>query len=290
MNRNLVNYCWDQIISVGSNKEVARRVNGDLSEEFRINYLLENRASLNLSLLENVYDYLSMWIQSNVSILQQEQSERIVNLEFDRRFGWVVGGASGHKAYLGKVAVATADNVGLQIGHRSYISGDWLINGEGDVRIGSYSAIAQDLSIRLLRPHSVNYASLYGFDLEIRLASDGKTMPIELGRPAIGSQPVCIGSDVWIGRNVDINEDVTIGDGCVIGERSLLTKGTMTEPYGIYAGIPARKIRSRFSDDIINELLTLRWWDWPEEKIEKNEVLFSTDLTNYTSSIMDLVL
>ena len=42
------------------------------------------------------------------------------------------------------------------------------------------------------------------------------------------------------------------------------------EPYAIVGGNPAKVIRKRFSDEKIEELLELRWWDWDIEKITGN--------------------
>ena len=41
-------------------------------------------------------------------------------------------------------------------------------------------------------------------------------------------------------------------------------------PYAIMGGVPAKLIRKRFDDDTIQSLLSLRWWDWPEERIAAN--------------------
>lgn len=50
-------------------------------------------------------------------------------------------------------------------------------------------------------------------------------------------------------------------------------------PYAIVGGNPARLIRRRFSDDVIAELLTIRWWDWDTEKITRNlEAIRGSDL------------
>lgn len=54
---------------------------------------------------------------------------------------------------------------------------------------------------------------------------------------------IIIEDDVWIGAVVKVLDGVTIAQGCVIGANSVVTKST--EPYGIYVGIPARKIKSR---------------------------------------------
>lgn len=76
-----------------------------------------------------------------------------------------------------------------------------------------------------------------------------------------------IGNDVWIGEGVKIKAGVTIGDGAVVGMGSIVTKDL--EPYGIYAGNPAKLIRKRFDDVTIEELLKVQWWDWDDEKIER---------------------
>lgn len=59
-------------------------------------------------------------------------------------------------------------------------------------------------------------------------------------------QDVIIEKDVWIGANVTILKGVTIAEGCVLGGGAVITKST--EPYGIYAGVPGRRIRKRFTE------------------------------------------
>ena len=61
---------------------------------------------------------------------------------------------------------------------------------------------------------------------------------------------------------------VKIGDGAVIAANSVVVKDV--EPYTIVGGNPAKVIKKRFSDDIINNLLELKWWDWSNEKINEN--------------------
>jgi len=80
-----------------------------------------------------------------------------------------------------------------------------------------------------------------------------------------------IGNDVWIGANVSICQGVYIADGAVVGTGTLVNKDL--EPYGIYAGVPAKKIGSRFTDEEIEKLLNLKWWDKGEEwiKLHANE-------------------
>lgn len=74
-----------------------------------------------------------------------------------------------------------------------------------------------------------------------------------------------IGNDVWIGQNATILPGVRIGDGAIIGASSVV--GSDVEPYSIVAGNPARLIRKRFSDELIDILEELKWWDLSIEEI-----------------------
>ena len=77
-----------------------------------------------------------------------------------------------------------------------------------------------------------------------------------------------IGNDVWIGYEAVILAGVTVGDGAVIGTRAVVTKDV--PPYTIVGGVRAKPIKRRFSDEKIEQLLKMRWWDWSEEKIALN--------------------
>ena len=88
---------------------------------------------------------------------------------------------------------------------------------------------------------------------------------------------IVVGSDVWIGYEAVILAGVTIGDGAIVAARAVVTQDV--PPYTIVGGVPARPIRKRFSDQEIERLLTLRWWDWPAEKIAANlDAIQSGDL------------
>ncbi len=79
---------------------------------------------------------------------------------------------------------------------------------------------------------------------------------------------IVIGNDVWIGYEAVVMQGVHIGDGAIIGTRALVTKDV--EPYTIVGGVPAKPIRKRFSEETIENLLTIRWWDWPDKNVYDN--------------------
>ena len=79
---------------------------------------------------------------------------------------------------------------------------------------------------------------------------------------------IIIGNDVWIGYEAVIMSGVNIGDGAIIGTRAVVTKDI--PPYTIVGGVPAKIIRKRFSNEVISQLLEIKWWDWNKEKIKNN--------------------
>lgn len=87
----------------------------------------------------------------------------------------------------------------------------------------------------------------------------------------INGRNLIIGNDVWIGHNVSFIGGIRIGDGAIVGTGALVTKDV--PPYAIVGGVPAKIIRYRFSEEQINSLLRIRWWnkddDWIIEHIKE---------------------
>lgn len=88
---------------------------------------------------------------------------------------------------------------------------------------------------------------------------------------------VNIENDVWIGADVIIMDGVNIGNGAIIAAKSVVTKDV--PDYAIVGGVPAKIIKYRFSEEIIEELKKICWWDWSDEKLNKNKHLFIKELS-----------
>ncbi len=108
--------------------------------------------------------------------------------------------------------------------------------------------------------HQMNAVSTYPFYL-----FEGWDQEV----PPLSELPVkgdtVVGNDVWIGQNATILPGVHIDDGAIIGMNSVV--GSDIPPYTIAAGNPAREIRKRFDDELVQLLLKLRWWDKSIEEI-----------------------
>lgn len=127
--------------------------------------------------------------------------------------------------------------------------------------IGKFCMIASDVTFIMnganhLSESITSYPfSIFGGDWSG--AMEGKSYP------AKGN--TVVGNDVWIGYGATIMPGVKIGDGAIVASQSVVTRDV--PPYTIVGGNPAHQIRKRFSEQKIEELLTIRWWDWPIEKI-----------------------
>lgn len=66
--------------------------------------------------------------------------------------------------------------------------------------------------------------------------------------------------DVWLGHGVIVMPGVKIGIGAVVGSGGVVTKDI--PPYTIAVGVPARPIKLRFAEPIVEKLLAIRWWEW----------------------------
>ncbi len=141
-----------------------------------------------------------------------------------------------------------------------------IFGSRDNIQVGKFCSIAGNVSFYTATDHNLKYASVYPFYLT------GKNLP---RLPMISKGKIIIGNDVWIGDGVLILDGVTVGDGAVIGSRSVVTKNI--KPYEIVAGIPAKHIRYRFEEHIVNKLLDIKWWNWPIEKIHKNVHLLTNE-------------
>ena len=97
-----------------------------------------------------------------------------------------------------------------------------------------------------------------------------------------------IGNDVWIGQNAVILPGVHLGDGVIIGANSVV--GSNVAPYTIVVGNPAKALRKRFDDELIDLMLQFKWWDKSVEEINTLiPILTCSDLDKVKRKIKKLI-
>ena len=143
------------------------------------------------------------------------------------------------------------------------------------IHLGKYTSVGRDCNFFLHANHRTDWittsSQLWG-----PVTSEIAELHMQMGHPECKGN-ITVGNDVWIATGATIMSGVTIGDGAVVAACSVVTKDI--PPYTIIAGNPAKQIRKRFSDEVINKLLELKWWDKTESEInEISDILCSNNI------------
>lgn len=138
-----------------------------------------------------------------------------------------------------------------------------------DARIGKYCSVSWDVTIGAVS-HPSTHISSHAFPYRKQFGLVEQDFNIE-------QKTTWIGNDVWIGCNSVILSGVSVGDGAIIGAGAVVTKDVPS--YGIVTGVPARLLRYRFESEVIKELQTIQWWDFPDDVIKKHIDLFNQEIT-----------
>ena len=165
----------------------------------------------------------------------------------------------------------------------SHVTHHYPWNGDRLI-IGKFCQIAAGVEFVMNGAnHQMNAVSTFPF---YTLEGWNMEAPAMVDLPLKGD--TVIGCDVWIGQNAVILPGVHIGDGAIIGASSVV--GSDVAPYTIVAGNPARELRKRFDDELIDLMLRFRWWDKPIDEIDALiPLLTCSDLDRVRAEIKRLV-
>ena len=152
----------------------------------------------------------------------------------------------------------------ISIGYGSALSRNCTLQG-GRIIIGRYAQLGPEVSVYAQDHPKTHLTTCVHRDLfSGRLKSH------------LQKHVIRIGNDTWIGCKAVLLDNATVGDGAVIGAGSVVLHDV--PPYTLAVGNPARVVRKRFSDEIIELLLKLRWWDLPPSRLDTFEKLFHVDI------------
>jgi acetyltransferase-like isoleucine patch superfamily enzyme len=150
------------------------------------------------------------------------------------------------------------------IDSHSYCNNNTIIN---NAEIGKFSSIGSEVVIGVgthptdfVTTHPAFYANNKAFN-----TFSDKMYFDEIGK-------IEIGNDVWIGSKCTILNNINIGDGAIIAYGAVVTKDVL--PYSIVGGVPAKHLKFRFEQSVIQELQKIKWWDLDDKFFKQNYKLF----------------
>ncbi len=156
----------------------------------------------------------------------------------------------------------------VSVGNFSY--GDLFVlsaNKVNKLKIGHFCSIADNVKFILNSDHPTNHISTYPF----------KTMILNKGPEAISKGDIVIEDDVWIGSSSMIMSGVKVGQGAIVAAGAVVTKDV--PPYAIVGGVPAKVIKYRFDEKIIEKLKCFDYSKLQKEVVQDNQELFYQDIT-----------
>ena len=160
--------------------------------------------------------------------------------------------------------------------HGDEVSRQWEPRWKIDeLHIGDYVCIGAEVVILMggNHTHRVDWFSLYPF---VDVIDDAY----------IGKGDTHIEDGVWLGMRAMVMPGVTIGEGAVVAANSVVTKDVA--PYSIVGGSPAKVVKYRFDESVIDELISFKIYEWPEEKFEAlRKYLCNSDFSKLKQAITD---
>lgn len=157
------------------------------------------------------------------------------------------------------MAANTFDLEQVSVGKHTYGAIRVLNYGNGQsLRIGSFCSIAQDTMFILNADHNVDTISTYPFLVQL----------FGVIREGTSKGDIVVEDDVWIGYHSTILSGVHIGQGAVVAAGAVVTKDV--PPYSIVGGVPARVLKYRFSEEIVEEMKNIDFSALTKEEIQSH--------------------
>jgi acetyltransferase-like isoleucine patch superfamily enzyme len=195
-----------------------------------------------------------------------------------RKLLWRILGINYYNYLKGKNHTYLKDADWAEIGSKTYDNGAfvWKWYNNSSLEIGKYCSIANDVNFICDSGfHTESQVTSFPLFFEILDKNDKVTIKNESYKvneikhkinPLKAN--IVIGNDVWIGMNATILPGTNIGNGVTILAGAIVSEDI--PDYAIVGGVPAKLIKYKHSQEIIDALNKISWWDWSEEKIKHN--------------------
>ena len=148
----------------------------------------------------------------------------------------------------------------IHVGNHSYGFLDvHCSNWENQLFIGHFVSVGHKSVFLLSSDHDIQRISTFPYKVEVcGEAYEGES-----------KGDIVVGDDVWIGFGAAILSGVHIGQGAVIGAGAVVTKDV--PPYCVVGGNPAKTIRYRFEEPVMEYLKTLDYGKLTDELVREHK-------------------
>ena len=151
------------------------------------------------------------------------------------------------------------------------------------VHLGKYNSIGRDCNFFLHANHRADWVSTSS-QLWGPVTPEIAQTHMDMGHPTCKGD-INVGNDVWVGAMSTIMSGITIGDGAIVGAGSTVTKDV--PPFAIVAGNPGKIVKYRFTEEQIEKLLQISWWNWEENKIKENAMsMWSPNIDDFINKFL----
>ncbi|MCD0471099.1 CatB-related O-acetyltransferase [Flavobacterium sp. JAS] len=195
-----------------------------------------------------------------------------------RKFLWRILGINYYTYLRGKNSTYLKDAKWAVVGDKTYDNGAfvWRWFNNSSLQIGKYCSIANDVNfICDSGYHTESQVTSFPLFHEILEKNDEiiiKNIAYKVCDIKEKLKPeksnIIIGNDVWIGMNVTILPGVKVGNGVTILAGAVVSNDI--PDYAVAGGVPCKIIKFKHSQENIETLNKIKWWDWPIEKIKSN--------------------
>ena len=134
------------------------------------------------------------------------------------------------------------------------------------LRIGNFCSLSRTCTFILGGEHDYSCLSTYPFKNKI----------LKEGNDTLSKGDIIVADDVWFGENVTVLSGVSIGQGAVVATGSVVVKDV--PPYAIVGGVPAKIIKYRFTDVVIDKLKQVDFSKFNEQLIKQYKALLYTEI------------
>lgn len=129
--------------------------------------------------------------------------------------------------------------------------------------VGSFCSIGPDAMVGGLGKHPVDWMSTHPAFFSTKMQSGSSFVQNDFFEEI---HRTTLGSDVWIGARAIVLDGISIGNGAVVAANSVVTNDV--DAFSVVGGVPAKTIKMRFEDKVIELIQRSQWWDKPEKELE----------------------